>query len=157
MWSVGVQCYLPLQVWSHILGDINGWQFGQVQLLASTRFQVVFEGVSFNGGFTLDDFKVYMGTCASEWCSDTLLQKERDFIYTHVKISEDGFQSVLLRFHRKTTRLQSCLLPFLMRYVTFLLAEHDALSSWVCILYSLSSKERSTMQTQFSSLTNPCM
>lgn len=55
-----------LQVWTHLLGDPVGWQFGQVQLLASTRFQVVFEGVSFNGGFTLDDFKVYTGTCASE-------------------------------------------------------------------------------------------
>ncbi|KAG0714862.1 MAM and LDL-receptor class A domain-containing protein 2 [Chionoecetes opilio] len=54
-----------IRVWSHILGDPIGWQFGQVQLLASTRFQVIFEGVSFNGGFTLDDFKVYTGTCTS--------------------------------------------------------------------------------------------
>ncbi|XP_045138693.1 MAM and LDL-receptor class A domain-containing protein 1-like [Portunus trituberculatus] len=53
-----------IRVWSHILGDPVGWLFGQVQLLASTRFQVVFEGVSFNGGFTLDDFKVYAGTCS---------------------------------------------------------------------------------------------
>lgn len=62
-----MQCmFVCLQVWSHILGDPVGWLFGQVQLLASTRFQVVFEGVSFNGGFTLDDFKVYAGTCSSE-------------------------------------------------------------------------------------------
>lgn len=54
------------QVWSHVLDNSAGWQFGQVPLLAGTRFQVVFEGLSFNGGYTLDDFKVYAGACTSE-------------------------------------------------------------------------------------------
>ncbi|XP_050739083.1 MAM and LDL-receptor class A domain-containing protein 1-like, partial [Eriocheir sinensis] len=52
-----------IQVWSHVLDDTSGWQFGQVPLLAGSRFQVVFEGLSFNGGYTLDDFKVYAGAC----------------------------------------------------------------------------------------------
>ncbi|XP_018020886.1 MAM and LDL-receptor class A domain-containing protein 1 [Hyalella azteca] len=56
-----------VQIWSHNIGldALSGrWQFGQVPLLASTRFQLVVEGASFNGGYTLDDFKIYNGLCA---------------------------------------------------------------------------------------------
>lgn len=42
---------------------LSGWQFGQVSLASSSRFQLIIEGYSFNGGFTLDDFKIYSGPC----------------------------------------------------------------------------------------------
>ncbi|XP_066937100.1 MAM and LDL-receptor class A domain-containing protein 1-like [Macrobrachium rosenbergii] len=53
-------------IWRHqpVRERASGWQFGQVPLVSGTRFQIVIEGVSYNGGFTLDDFKVYNGGCA---------------------------------------------------------------------------------------------
>ncbi|CAL4143775.1 unnamed protein product, partial [Meganyctiphanes norvegica] len=42
---------------------LSGWQFGQVSLVSSSRFQLIIEGFSYNGGFTLDDFKIYSGQC----------------------------------------------------------------------------------------------
>ena len=52
-------------------GQTGRWQFGQVPLLAGQRFQLVVEGASYNGGYTLDDFKIYDGLCASEWKFDS--------------------------------------------------------------------------------------
>lgn len=53
-------------IWNYepLVDRIRGWQFGQVTLVSNSRFQIVIEGMSFNGGFTLDDFKVYNGGCA---------------------------------------------------------------------------------------------
>lgn len=57
-----------LQIWKYQLQQrVTDWQFGQVALLSGTRFQVVIEGTSYNGGFTLDDFKLYDGACASKY------------------------------------------------------------------------------------------
>lgn len=62
-------CVCLQQIWTHSLlvdGQTGRWQFGQVPLLAGARFQLVLEGSSYNGGYTLDDFKIYDGLCASK-------------------------------------------------------------------------------------------
>lgn len=56
------------QIWQYQLQQrVTDWQFGQVALLSGTRFEVIIEGASYNGGFTLDDFKLYDGACASKY------------------------------------------------------------------------------------------
>ncbi|XP_069945644.1 MAM and LDL-receptor class A domain-containing protein 1-like [Cherax quadricarinatus] len=51
-------------IWSYKLQRTIDWQFAQVALVSGTRFQIVIEGSSYNGGYTMDDFKVYSGACA---------------------------------------------------------------------------------------------
>ncbi|XP_071534123.1 MAM and LDL-receptor class A domain-containing protein 1-like [Panulirus ornatus] len=51
-------------IWIYGLQEFREWEFAQVALLSRTRFQIVMEGNSYNGGFIIDDFKVYTGVCA---------------------------------------------------------------------------------------------
>ena len=42
------------------------WNFGQVAMSGVTDYIISFQGKARNGGYAVDDVKIFPGTCASE-------------------------------------------------------------------------------------------
>ncbi|XP_042223309.1 MAM and LDL-receptor class A domain-containing protein 1-like isoform X2 [Homarus americanus] len=57
----------PVELWVLEASNIGTrrpeWQFGQVEVDASSDYRVSIVGMASNGGFAIDDIKTYMGSC----------------------------------------------------------------------------------------------
>ncbi|CAL4111317.1 unnamed protein product, partial [Meganyctiphanes norvegica] len=56
----------PVELWSITAADVGArpdWEFGQVEVTASDDFRIKLVGQASNGGFAIDDIKMYKGGC----------------------------------------------------------------------------------------------